>query len=144
MFPEVMDFVFTFFLTCLLPYLFWLVLCCVMCDSCVVGAVCQYRLRDWLGRMSLKWPILCWVRHKPYLNQYHASIASHGKIQFVSDLAKHCAYILTTGTLLTHNTTTVLRLCGICPGKPGWAGTRRTFTHYSHRSHQSSLSAFSI
>jgi len=23
---------------------------------------------------------------------------------------------------LTH--TTVLRLCGICPGKPGWAGTR--------------------
>jgi len=24
----------------------------------------------------------------------------------------------------THNTT-VLRLCGICPGKPGWAGTRR-------------------
>ena len=27
----------------------------------------------------------------------------------------------------THNThnTTVLRLCGICPGKPGWAGTRR-------------------
>ena len=43
----------------------------------------------------------------------------------------------------THNTT-VLRLCGICPGKPGWAGTRRTFTHYSHRSHQSSLSAFSI
>ena len=25
----------------------------------------------------------------------------------------------------THNNTTVLRLCGICPGKPGWAGTRR-------------------
>jgi len=24
----------------------------------------------------------------------------------------------------THNTT-VLRLCGICPGKPRWAGTRR-------------------
>jgi len=24
---------------------------------------------------------------------------------------------------ITH--TTVLRLCGICPGKPGWAGTRR-------------------
>ena len=24
----------------------------------------------------------------------------------------------------THNTT-ILRLCGICPGKPGWAGTRR-------------------
>ena len=44
----------------------------------------------------------------------------------------------------THTHTTVLRLCGICPGKPGWAGTRRTFTHYSHRSHQSSLSAFSI
>ena len=46
--------------------------------------------------------------------------------------------------LETHTHTTVLRLCGICPGKPGWAGTRRTFTHYSHRSHQSSLSAFSI
>ena len=25
----------------------------------------------------------------------------------------------------THTHTTVLRLCGICPGKPGWAGTRR-------------------
>jgi len=26
----------------------------------------------------------------------------------------------------THNThTSVLRLCGICPGQPGWAGTRR-------------------
>jgi len=24
----------------------------------------------------------------------------------------------------THNTT-ILRLCGICPGQPGWAGTRR-------------------
>jgi len=44
----------------------------------------------------------------------------------------------------TNTHTTVLRLCGICPGKPGWAGTRRTFTHYSHCSHQSSLSAFSI
>ena len=26
---------------------------------------------------------------------------------------------------VTHTHTTVLRLCGICPGKPGWAGTRR-------------------
>jgi len=25
----------------------------------------------------------------------------------------------------THTHTTVLRLCGICPGKPGWAATRR-------------------
>ena len=25
----------------------------------------------------------------------------------------------------THTHTTVLRLCGICPGQPGWAGTRR-------------------
>jgi len=36
----------------------------------------------------------------------------------------------------THTHTTVLRLCGICPGQPGWAGT--------HRGHQSSLSASSI
>jgi len=28
--------------------------------------------------------------------------------------------------MVTHTQhTTVLRLCGICPGKPGWAGTRR-------------------
>jgi len=27
--------------------------------------------------------------------------------------------------LPTTTTTTVLRLCGICPGQPGWAGTRR-------------------
>ena len=25
----------------------------------------------------------------------------------------------------THTHTTVLRLCGFCPGQPGWAGTRR-------------------
>ena len=25
----------------------------------------------------------------------------------------------------THTHTTVLQLCGICPGQPGWAGTRR-------------------
>jgi len=24
-----------------------------------------------------------------------------------------------------HIHTTILRLCGICPGQPGWAGTRR-------------------
>jgi len=24
-----------------------------------------------------------------------------------------------------HTHTTVLRLCGICPGQPGWGGTRR-------------------
>jgi len=27
--------------------------------------------------------------------------------------------------IITHTHTTVLRLCGICPGQPGWAGTRR-------------------
>ena len=25
----------------------------------------------------------------------------------------------------THTHTTILRLCGLCPGQPGWAGTRR-------------------
>jgi len=25
----------------------------------------------------------------------------------------------------THTHTTILRLCGFCPGQPGWAGTRR-------------------
>jgi len=32
---------------------------------------------------------------------------------------------LSTFSEHTHTHTTVLRLCGICPGKPGWAGTRR-------------------
>jgi len=26
---------------------------------------------------------------------------------------------------MTYTHTTVLRLCGNCPGQPGWAGTRR-------------------
>jgi len=33
----------------------------------------------------------------------------------------------------THTHTTILRLCGICPGKPGWAGTRRNI-HPLHSS----------
>jgi len=35
--------------------------------------------------------------------------------------------VLTTSIqeIHTHTHTTVLRLCGICPGQPGWAGTRR-------------------
>ena len=33
----------------------------------------------------------------------------------------------------THTHTTVLRLCGICPGQPGWAGTRRNI-HPLHSS----------
>jgi len=40
---------------------------------------------------------------------------------------------------ITHTHTTVLQLCGICPGQPRWAGTRRNI-HPLH----SSLSAFSI
>ena len=32
-----------------------------------------------------------------------------------------------------HTHTTVLRLCGICPGQPGWAGTRRNI-HPLHSS----------
>jgi len=45
----------------------------------------------------------------------------------------------------THTHTTILRLCGFCPGQPRWVGTRRnihplTLIH----GHQSSLSAFSI
>jgi len=42
-------------------------------------------------------------------------------------------YTLTVTTLTsqwknggyTHTHTTILRLCGFCPGQPGWAGTRR-------------------
>jgi len=33
--------------------------------------------------------------------------------------------VICLGHTHTHTHTTVLRLCGICPGKPGWAGTRR-------------------
>ena len=33
----------------------------------------------------------------------------------------------------SHTHTTVLRLCGICPGQPGWAGTRRNI-HPLHSS----------
>jgi len=36
-----------------------------------------------------------------------------------------------------HTHTTVLRLCGICPGQPGWAGTRKNIHPLSHRGHQS-------
>ena len=73
-----------------------------------------------------------------------------GLLHGLAPSTSYCIYFFSNHCLLfvahgqTHTHTTVLRLCGICPGKPGWAGTRRTFTHYSHRSHQSSLSAFSI
>jgi len=30
---------------------------------------------------------------------------------------------------ITHTPTTVLRLCGFCPGQLGWAGTRRNIHH---------------
>jgi len=33
--------------------------------------------------------------------------------------------VVCLSSLVTHTHTTVLRLCGICPGQPGWAGTRR-------------------
>ena len=54
----------------------------------------------------------------------------YATLSVVTDLCKF--YYLTCMLMLgiltytcTHTHTTVLRLCGICPGKPGWAGTRR-------------------
>jgi len=42
-------------------------------------------------------------------------------------------YMFTAHTHNTHTHTTVLRLCGNCPGQPGWAGTRRNI-HPLHSS----------
>jgi len=53
--------------------------------------------------------------------------------------AINIVYIL-VHSYYTH--TTILWLCGFCPGQPGWAGTRRNKKHsptHTHRGHQSSL-----
>jgi len=49
---------------------------CVVCFSCVRFSFFRTKLRDWVGRTSLKWPVLCWVGCKT-LTQSILSRAKH-------------------------------------------------------------------
>jgi len=41
--------------------------CCIPCFCCVGFSFFSTKPRDWLGRMSPKWPILCQVGRETFL-----------------------------------------------------------------------------
>jgi len=76
----------------------------------------------------------CSLRWDPDSNTVQLWIYSNNRIKMTKDWLMIKVAILQKWDWLsctmkfiynTHTHTTVLQLCGICPGKPGWAGTRR-------------------